>query len=867
MKQLLSILLLSISFVGFNQQLSDPIVSYESGYYSSDITVNISHPDPDATIFYTLNGSEPNPQSPIYSGPITMGSKAGVPDNFALIPTNPSLTYPIGDYTESRANNRGWLPPYSSEIYKFNILRVKVYKAGFVPSNVVTKTFIIDPAGASLYSFPVVSFVMDSIDLFSNSTGIYHYGFNANYTQKGPLWEREAHIDYFDTQGNLEFSRNVRTRIHGGGSRHSTKKTFRIYAEHDGYSNFDYEFFQDTEQKKFKRMLIRTGGHRPDCFPRDNLTNSITKGLDVEQQHFRHVIVFINGEYWGIHSMKERVDKYFIQNIYGIDDDDLTILDQEFDVQDGSAADSLEMSGIEAFVDNGDMSDPTNYEWVTDRIDIDNYIDYMAAEIFLSNEDWVYSNIMLWRKSGSYSPGAGAGYDGKFRWIFYDFDGAYGGSCDNAYYTANTLESATVETGIYSTYTRLFRGLLENEEFKTSWINRVSDLMNSHFRENVMVEKINAFYDELTPEMPQEIDKWRYPSLATTLADRSNEVPNMTQWDTTFYYLNRFGTRRQRKIREHIMDKWGYPDTSKVTIDVSNVAHGSVKINTIQINSLLPGVDANVYPWTGMYIDSVTCTLIAIPQPGYEFVEWQETGETNDTINWVPNGDVSYTAIFQAVADYQPVVINEVMPSNSNNIADNFGEHDDWLELYNPNSYAVDLSGCRLKKDTSNWIIPNGTVIAADGYLLFWHDNEEYQGADHTSFKLNNTTKTVYLYDQQDNIMDLVIYPETTTDYSYGRYPNGSSTFETFTYPTPRENNNISTVESPEEISSLQAFPNPSNGIFHLNKAVNYSTYSLDGKLIQSKENSNQINLIGETKGVYILRTDKGETIKIVLQP
>ena len=90
-----------------------------------------------------------------------------------------------------------------------------------------------------------------------------------------------------------------------------------------------------------KRILIRAGGHRPDCFPRDDLANLFTEGLNVDQQHHRHIILFINGEYWGIHAIKERVDKYFLQNQFGIDDNEITILDQEFDVQDGEVEDDF----------------------------------------------------------------------------------------------------------------------------------------------------------------------------------------------------------------------------------------------------------------------------------------------------------------------------------------------------------------------------------------------------------------------------------------------------------------------------------------------------------------------------------------------
>lgn len=871
MRVLITIFVLIVScHIGHGQQLAPPTVSLESGIFTFDQTVSISHPEPGVTLFYTLNGSDPTPQDFVYSGPITVSNRLGDPDNYALIPTNPSFIFPVGDYNEQRMNNRGWLAPYVNEIYKINVLRVKAYKAGFVPSETVTKTYMIDPAGATLYSMPIVSFVCDSSDLYSAASGIYRFGNHpmGNYTQKGSAWERMAYIDFFDVNGNLGFQRDVRVRIHGGGSRHAPKKTFRIYGELDTIKNFNYPFFEDYDVSKFKRILLRTGGHRPDCFPRDNMANSFTKGLNVDQQHYEHVIVFLNGEYWGIQTIKERVDKYFLQNHYEIDDNEITILDQEYDVQDGYAIDSVEMVKIETRADTSDMTNDANYQWIADRIDIANYMDYMAAEIFLSNEDWVFSNVVIWRRTGPYNPSLGPGYDGKFRWLFYDFDGAFGGSCNNAYYTVNTLENATVPSGFAGPYTRLFRGLLENPGFKENWINRTCDLMNSNFKANVLHEKLDSFYTELTPEMPDEVDRWRYPSEATTLADRQNEIPSLVQWDTSFYYLNRFADRRQRKVREHIMLKWGYPDTAKITLDVNDASMGSVQINTILVNEQLPGVDAVVYPWQGMYIDSVNTTLIAVPKPGYEFVEWLETGETNDTVNWLPVSDTLYTAIFQASADYQPVVINELMASNKNYMDDPGGDSEDWIELYNPNAYPINLSACTLELGLNSWTIPNGTVIEADGYLIFWCDNEVHQGNDHVSFKLPNANNTnLYLYDPSGNMMDFVTYPQNTTDYSWGRSPNGSNTFAVFSTPTPWLNNDLASVEGPQVyISDITAYPNPTEGYLRLNKLCDFSLYSMDGRLIDSYYQTDQIDISHLPNGTYLIRTTEGSSVKIILK-
>lgn len=869
-KKLLFLLVAFSAFGAKSQALTLPTSSEAAGVYVSAINLELSHVEPGVSIFYTVNGDEPSVADNLYEGPITLGMISGEPDVFSVIPTNPNLTYPFGTYSEGRASSRGWVPPYSRG-YKVNVIRYKAFKPGFAPSETVTQTYIIDPSGTDLYTVPIFSIAMDYSDIFSNTRGIYVYGNHpdGNYEQKGVDWERIMSLEYFDKDGELVVSQDCRTRIHGGGSRHAPKKTFRIYAKTGENTNFNYPFFADSELAKFKRILLKAGGHRPDCFPRDDLGNMLTKGLNVDQQHFRHVIVFINGEYWGIHSLKERMDDYFIQNTYNIDDNDITMLDQEYDVQGNRhPEDSAKMKNLELFVDVNDMNDPLNYMYATDRIDVDNYIDYMCSEIFLSNEDWVYSNVNIWRKTGDLAADQPAGHDGKFRWAVYDLDGAFGGSCSNAFYTVNTLGSATIEGGEFSSYSRFFRGMLGSDIFRIKFINRMNDLANSWFRTEVMDEKLDSIYNMITPEVFENAERWRYPSFASTLEDRYDEAPSIDRWNQLFDLLHLFAERRQRKVREHIMDKWGYPeDTTTVTIDVNDVAMGRVKVNSILINQNLPGVTPSLYPWNGDYINDVPVPLIAIPLPGYRFVEWSETGETNDTISWTPTGEITYTAVFEADDSYQSILINEVMLSNSEYLEDNFGDFDDWLELYNPNSNPVNLSGCKLQRDGLDWVIPNGTIISGNDYLIFWHDNETYQGEHHVNFKLSNIIDTVFLLNPQDVEMDYLRYPVTPTDNSYGRYPNGSETFSSFTYPTPVANNDISGLnETIQILTPLKAFPNPSSALVYLNKSVDYSLYNLGGKIIQSGSQMKQLDVSNLKKGVYILETSDTESLKIIVQ-
>jgi hypothetical protein len=866
MKSYLTYILILTTQILFGQQLTPVQFSFESGFYETAISLQLSHPTQGVQIYYTTNGSEPTQNSTLYSSPITLLDLNNQANKYSNIPTNPGLNFPIGDYTETRANTRGWAEPFNS-VEKGHIIKAKAFKTGQTTSQTVTKSFFIDPLGINRYSFPVVSVVVDSLDMFSNESGIYVYGDNleGNYTQKDEAWEKIFHFDYIEN-GTSVYNQDTRTRIHGGGSRHSVKKNLRMYGETGEVSNFTHPFFDDIELDKFKRILLRSGGHRPDCFPRDDLSQYLTDGINIDKQHYKHVIDFVNGEYWGIHTIKERIDNYFIQNLYGIDDDLITILDQEYDVQGhGHAEDSLELANIQSYIISEDMTLIENYEYVEDRIDVDNYIDYMCSEIYLSNVDWVFSNVVIWRKTGAYNPGAGPGHDGRFRWLMYDLDGGFGGDCSNAYYTVNTLSATTVSSGLYSSYTRFFRGMLESPIFRDKFINRMCDLLNTWFKPSVVRQKMDAFYTSLTPEMQENVERWRYPSLADNLADRMIETPTLTQWDTTFYYLRRFARRRDRKTRDHMQLEWTLPDSNYITVDVNDQNMGYVKVNSILINDKLPGVESSVYPWTGIYMQSISVPLKAIPKPGYRFVEWLGTTETDSDINWSTAGDSTFTAVFEIDPDYKPILINELMTRNTNYYADNFDEYDDWTELFNPNSKSIDLSNCKISKGADEWTIPNGTAIEPNGYLIFWHDKQTYQGNNHANYKLQNVADVLQLTTDSGELLDEISFPEMPKNHSYGRFPNGSQTTTIFEFGTPNMNNDFAGTETLPILNPLVAYPNPVSEVVYFNKKITGQIFNILGQPIAQINNDYKLDVNQIKAGVYFVKTTEKEVIKIII--
>jgi hypothetical protein len=127
------------------------------------------------------------------------------------------------------------------------------------------------------------------------------------------------------------------------------------------------------------------------------------------------------------------------------------------------------------------------------------------------------------------------------------------------------------------------------------------------------------------------------------------------------------------------------------------------------------------------------------------------------------------------------VVINEVMPINSSTAADQNGEYDDWIELYNITDESIDISGYYLSDKTSNilkWQIPAGTTITGNGYLIIWADEDSTQVGLHSNFKLSSEGEVVVLSKSDGSILDEIIFPAQTLELSYSRFPNGSGNFK-----------------------------------------------------------------------------------------
>lgn len=213
------------------------------------------------------------------------------------------------------------------------------------------------------------------------------------------------------------------------------------------------------------------------------------------------------------------------------------------------------------------------------------------------------------------------------------------------------------------------------------------------------------------------------------------------------------------------------------------------------------------------------------------------------------------------------VVINELLASNESTQADQDGEYDDWIELYNNTSATINLTGYYITDDATDltqWAFPSGTTIPANGYLIVWADKDLTQTGLHANCKLSASGETLYLLNGS-TIVDQITFGAQTTDVSYGRYVNGTGNFITMAPTFLSQNSNILAVASIEkEENNAFIYPNPATETVRIEGSdvnwvgKNIQVYNMDGKVVFSAvyEQNLVIEVRDWNKGMYIVQVE-----------
>jgi len=531
-----------------SKSLLPPLFSSESGFYKNSFALSLSSSYENAKILYTLDGSKPKSGSFVYSEPIIIDSRENDENTISEIPTSPR-----------------WLPPLKSVSKAFVVRAVVVYNSDEI-SEIVTHTYFIQGTHSAEYTLPVVSIVTDNINLFDYKKGIYVMGkmyenksnyikeniplnlpwwrYPANYNEHGKNSYRPVNIEFFEKNKTLGFSVSASARVSGNATRGYAQKSLSIYFNKNASVDIlKYKLFETDTTSSFKHFALKNGGNdwNKTLF-RDLLMQTLMNEMGLDAPSYRSVIVFINGEYWGIHQMCERMNEDYVGIKYGLDPQNIKIVKYLESSPYGNKFDDSEYMNLLEFVKNNDLSLPQNYSVVKSRIDVKNYIDYVVSEVFFANSDWPHNNFMFWRYIGPSDTDSLLlkQEDGKFRWLMTDFDFGYGGSVDVDY---NMLTKTKEDF--------LFSHLILNAEFKELFLDRFKYQLENTFQPNIALAKIDSISKVLSPEMQEHIDRWRV-------------IVSVQNWNKNIDLMRNFAEKRPGIQAQQLNDFFGLKGSNRI---------------------------------------------------------------------------------------------------------------------------------------------------------------------------------------------------------------------------------------------------------------------------------------------------------------
>jgi hypothetical protein len=523
-----------------------------------------------------------------YAAPFDVSVMAALPEDVVTVTTDGRTPTPA-----DLPAGTGW------SITKTQILRARAFRAGYIPSRAVTASYFLNEHS----TLPLVSLVTDPASLFDPVTGLFSLGSNpgpgpyyptANFRQEREL---PVHVVMFEPDGTTAFELDAGMELQGGISRILPKKSMRIEAKASyGADEIAYQVFPDKPVDSFTHLLLRSSSE--DQFQtlfRDALQASLVDVTTLDRQAYRPAVLFINDQYWGIYNLREVATEEYIHDTYGYDEDEIDVIENSsgfYEVRAGTAAN---FTTLVNYVSTNDLAVPGNYEMLKSMAEVDNLVDYFAAEIFVGNKDWPGNNIRYWRPRAD---------GGKWRILFFDLDSGF--RLDNLF--NDTLAYATNDqpTGLEHQHndpedTFLLRALLRSPEFRDEFIRRFDDLSNIVFAPSRVLNKITEFQLRIWPEMARQIARWwTFGTL------------NLNHWFEELYELRIFAAWRPAIMPMFVAQKFGLVGRNALTMNVGE-GSGSVRINS-QV--------APAYPYQGLHFAQVPVRLTAIPAEGYRFDRW-----------------------------------------------------------------------------------------------------------------------------------------------------------------------------------------------------------------------------------------------------
>lgn len=739
------------------KQKTDIAFSPDGSFFDEDISVELKAKDKTATIYYTTNGETPTKKSNKYTNPITVHSSGEVAaKTIKAIAVSENDTSEV--FTKSYVTGKGVSDRFEKGTY----------------------VFVLSTDSENLYDYEKGIAVAGKIrdDWMANEyDGKSEITPNdpANWNQEGMAGERPMYVEAFSSSGELLVSQQAGARVAGAYSAAVDQKSWKLIARTmytPDKGKFGYPFFSDATDEsgailtKIDRIVLRNGANdREFAGVRDELSMSLAKQSGyLDAQSTAPAAVFLNGKYYGFAWLHQNFSRAYLEERYGGTKDNYQVVGKaEGKIVDENAEGAADDYNKVLELAKSGLTDDKKFEQFCSMVDIDNYMHYLAMQLFIDNRDWPGNNYKVWRYVASDGEEVTSKYqDGKWRYFFYDAEFAWGLYSDGyANKTLTKILNGTHPAG----GSVLISALMERADMREKLANNLCDLIGGAFSSENILATLEQKLADSDKEQLYALNK----GITSTWANEGT-------FENSRNEIREFADKRANIIlgdicRNFEIDK---DDTYKVKLNGAKGLKLTMNIQTVK--------DSNTV--TAEYFTPYKVKLTAEDMSGYTFTSWEINGKTYTdreiTIDssMAKKGKITINARSEKTSSTGELLyISEVYT----------GGDEDWIELYNPNDNDVSTKGLYLtdKDDMLNrYKIPTVNVKPHSTLTIVCKNNksENTLMKMQTNFSLK-TGETLILSNESGEILGKVAIIDCSKNESLvrqrdGSYAKGTPTFE-----------------------------------------------------------------------------------------
>lgn len=509
-----------------------PQFSVHGGFFNSPQKIELSSLM-GGIIHYTLDGSEPTLNSPEYTTPINIESTT--------------------------------------------VIRASIFETGLIPGRIITHTYFINEDFEDR-KLPVISIVTDPENFWGSTKGIYVQDFK-------PDWEVPVNIEMFENNGSdrAVFNMPAGTKINGLHSWQLPQKMLGIYFRKQyGATKLEYPLFLSKTRTNITDFALRASGSDWSyTLFRDKLGQSAAReNMDVDIMDYRSCIVYVNGEYLGIHNIREKVNKDYIVGNYGLNSDSFDMVENEDFAEQGN------LDAYKSFMSlyKKDLSAQSNYDTVAATMNIENFTDYVITQMAVGNSS-ISHNVMCWKPKDY----------GKWRWIMMDLDRGY-------FSPSSRMIDFYVNQTVYP-----FKSLMKNEGYVKYFGQKLADHLYTTFHPTQIKKLIDKHQKTIEAEIDRQVTRW----LGTT-SSYGDAIPSVAYWYNEVDNLRSYAEVRPQLLLDDLTN-YGFEKSENLSLYVIPSNAGFLKLNGLKV----PGTS-----WSAPYPLDLNIKLSAYNKPGFEFKGW-----------------------------------------------------------------------------------------------------------------------------------------------------------------------------------------------------------------------------------------------------